>query len=82
MSPLSDQPFTLAVLAQFHREVLLPDVQRIVGEAETRLTGEIARVWDALLGTRERLETEYLLLKTGIARVEERLGRMDERLDR
>ena len=86
MPPLSDQPLTLGALAEFlprfHREVILPDIQRVAAESERRLVDQIERLWDALLDTRERRETEYLLLKSGIARVEERLERVDDRLSR
>jgi chromosome segregation ATPase len=86
MSPMSDEPLTLGVLAKFHREVIVPDVERIVSDAvsgsERRLTDHIERLWDALLGTRERLETEYILIKSGIARVEGQLDGIDEHLDR
>jgi hypothetical protein len=49
MSPMSDQPVTLAVLAKFHREVILPDVQRIVEESERRLRDEMHGLQDAVL---------------------------------
>ena len=84
MPAMSDEPMTLAVLAQFHRDVILPDLQRAIGDqvsgADQHLTTQIERLWDALLGTREKLEIEYLLIKSGIARLEERLERMDQRL--
>jgi predicted nucleic acid-binding Zn-ribbon protein len=83
---MSDQPLTLSLLAKFHREVIVPDIERIVGDAvsgsEKRLGDQIARLWDALFSTRERLETEYMAIKSGIARVEERLDRVEERLGR
>ena len=83
---MSDQPLTLSVLAKFHREVIAPDIERIVGDAvsgsEKRLSDEIAQVWDALFSTRERLETEYLAIRSGIARVEERLDRLEGRFDK
>ncbi|HUG53804.1 MAG TPA: hypothetical protein VMR21_09385 [Vicinamibacteria bacterium] len=82
MPPMSDQPITLSVLAQFHRDVIVPDAQRIVEGSERRLIEQIARLWDALLGTRERLETQYVVIKGGIARVEDRLERLDQRLAR
>jgi len=74
MSPMSDQPLTLAVLAQFHREIILPDVRRIVHEAvsdavsasERRLHGHI----DGILHKLDKLETEYESLKVGLRRVE------------
>jgi hypothetical protein len=30
---MSDQPLTLIVLAQFHRQVILPDLERVVRAA-------------------------------------------------
>lgn len=84
MPTMSDQPLTLEVLAQFHRAVVVPDLQRIVADevsgADRHLTAQIERLWDGLLGTREKLEIEYLLIKSGIARLEERLGGVDQRL--
>src|SRR5437763_1237809 len=100
MPPMSDQPLTAGVLAgalaEFHHTVLLPDVQGLVGESERRLTNQIERLWDALLDTRERLETDYQSIKAGLARVEHGLDglepevrdlaaaarRLDERLSR
>jgi hypothetical protein len=84
MPAMSDQPLTLEVLAQFHREVVVPDLQRIVADevsgSDRYLTTQIEHLWDALLGTREKLEIEYLLIKSGIARLEDRLDRVDQRL--
>ncbi len=82
MSPMSDQPITLAVLAQFHREIVLPDVQRIVGEAIVGSERRMQAKFDAIFHKLDKLETEYEFLKVGLARVEERLNRMDERFDR
>ena len=40
MSPMSDQPLTRAVLTQalveFHRDVILPDIQKVVEASEGR----------------------------------------------
>jgi hypothetical protein len=44
---MSDQPITLAVLARFHREVIVPDIQRIVDEA---VSGSEARLRDEMQG--------------------------------
>jgi chromosome segregation ATPase len=86
MPALPDQPLTLSVLALFHRDVILRDVQQVlgdqVGSSERRVTNQIERLWDALLGGRERLETAYGVIKSAIARVEERLDHVDRRLDR
>jgi chromosome segregation ATPase len=78
MSPMSEQPVTLAVLttalAQFHREIILPEMQRVVHEAvsasERRLQGHI----DGILHKLDKLETEYELLKVGLKRVETQVG--------
>lgn len=74
------------VLARFHREVLLPDVKRVVAEAveasEKRLRDEMQRGFDALAQRIGRLETEYNMLVAGLKRVEERLDRVEQRLDK
>ena len=81
---MSDDPITLATLTQFHREVLLPDVQRIVTTAvddcERRLRDEMHTGFDALAQRLDRLETEYHMLVAGLKRVEERLDRVEQRL--
>ena len=83
---MPDDPITLATLTQFHREVLLPDVQRIVDGAvlgvETRLRDEMHAGFDAVYQRLDRLETEYHMLVAGLKRVEERLDRVEQRLDR
>jgi hypothetical protein len=46
---MSDQPLTLAVLAQFHRQVILPDIERIVAATEHRLRDEMHVLQDFVL---------------------------------
>jgi hypothetical protein len=53
----------LGVLTRFHREVVLPDIERIVDE---RISSEIAPFWqemlshfDAIHKRFDRLETQY-----------------------
>jgi chromosome segregation ATPase len=83
---MSDQPLTFAVLARFHREVILPDVERIVGALfEQRINPRLDAIdahFDAIYQRFDRLETEYQAIKAGLDRVEERLDRVEERLDR
>ncbi len=67
---MPDDPITLATLTQFHREVLLPDVQRIVAESEHRLRDEMHAGFDAVYQRLDRLETEYHMLVAGLKRVE------------
>lgn len=74
------------VLAKFHREVVAPDIERIVGTvvegAVKELRDEMQTGFDALAHRLERLETEYHMLVVGLKRVEERLDRVEERLDK
>src|SRR5687768_472926 len=93
---MSDQSIPLSVLAEFHREVIVPDIERIVGGAERRLRDEMHGVHDSLLTRLDRLEFEYQAIRAGLVRVEERLEsleaehrdlvatvhRLDERLSR
>jgi chromosome segregation ATPase len=81
MSPMSDQPLTLAVLADFHQDIFLPDVQRIVAEAIAGSESRMQANFDAIFHKLHKLETEYQSLKAGLKRVEERLDRMVERFD-
>ena len=78
---MSDQPLTLAVLAQFHRDVLTPEIERIVQASERRLRDEMHTLHDATLVRFERLEAENAAIKLGLVRVEERLDRVEQRLD-
>jgi predicted nuclease with TOPRIM domain len=76
----------LPLLTRFHREVVLPDITRIVGDAvegsEQRLRNEMNAHFDAIYQRFDRLETEYHILVAGLKRVEERLDRVEGRLDR
>jgi len=65
----------LAILTSFHREVMLPDMQRMVDAAEARLNARFDDVnghFDAVYQRFDRLETEYHMLVAGLKRVEER----------
>jgi len=77
MSPMSDQPVTLAVLttalAQFHREIILPDIESVVERLITPRFDEMNGHFDAIYHKLEKLETDYEFFKVGLARVEERL---------
>ena len=81
MSPMSDQPVTLAVLttalAQFHREIILPDMHRVFEDLfERRIKprfDEIDARFDDIYARFDRLETDYEFFKVGLARVEQKL---------
>jgi len=82
---MSGQPVTFAVLARFHREVILPDVERVVGALfEQRLLPRLDAIdahFDTIYQRFDHLETEYEAIKAGLGRVEERLDRVEHRLD-
>jgi chromosome segregation ATPase len=78
---MSDPPVTLSVLAQFHRDVILPDMQRVVRDAVEDLRVEFSGHFDALYRRLDRLETEYQMLVAGMRRIEDRLDRVEGRLE-
>ena len=77
---MPDDPITLATLTQFHREMLLPDMQRLIAESEQRIQLRMDAQLDAIYRRFDRLETEYHMLVAGLKRVEERLDRVEHRL--
>lgn len=84
MSPMSDQPITLAVLTtalvQFHRDVILPDLHKVVEASEGRLRNEMYGLHDSVLQNFARLETEYVFLKVAVSRLEERMTAVETRM--
>jgi hypothetical protein len=79
---MSDGPLTVGALdgalAKFHREVLLPDIQRVVGEAmeasERRLRDEMQAFHDLLVVKLDRLEAESAAAKIRLEHVEDQLA--------
>lgn len=67
----------LKVLTRFHREVMLPDVERVVGDAERRIRDEMLTHFDGVYKRLDRLEQEYHSLSAAVARIEARLGTPD-----
>ena len=68
----------VSVLARFHREVVLPDIERVVAD---RVAGLVNPRFDAIDGhfdsiyhRLERLDTESVAIKAGLGRLEQRLG--------
>ena len=76
----------LPILTRFHREIVLPDIERIVGNvvegSERRLRDEMQTGFDALAQRLDKLEVEYHMLVAGLKRVEERLDAVEARLDK
>lgn len=73
MSPMSDQPLTLVVLAEFHHQVFLPDMERLVGESERRLRDVMYGLHDVVIQRLDRLVDEFQALNASLERVEGRL---------
>jgi len=67
----------LQVLTRYHREVVLPDVQRIVEDVYGKLHNEMNTHFDAIYVRFDRLESEYYALKAWMTRVDERLARVE-----
>jgi chromosome segregation ATPase len=72
----------IPILTKFHREIVVPDIEQIVGASERRVRDEMHTLFDALAQRLDRLETEYQMLVVGLKRVEERLERVEQQLDK
>jgi hypothetical protein len=59
----------IPILTRFHREVVLPDIQRVLGEAVGGLEGRMNAHFAAIHHRFDKLETEYQ-----VRSLEERLG--------
>lgn len=70
------------VLTRFHREIVVPDIERIVAGSEQRLRDEMHTLFDSLSHQVDDMRTEYHMLVAGLKRVEERLDRLEQRLDK
>ncbi len=74
------------VLTRFHREVVVPDIERIV---DARLDAKISPLheemlanFDAVFQRLDRLESEYQALTAAVRRVEERMTAVEQKLDK
>jgi hypothetical protein len=56
----------IPILTRFHREVVLPDVTRIVSEVVGSLEGRMNAHFDAIYQRFDKLETEYQMLVAGL----------------
>jgi len=83
---VAEEPITLSTLAQFHREVILPDIERVVGNAvegsERRLRDEMHTLFDSVAQKIDRLETECQLLLAAVRGLEESMASLGAQLDR
>src|SRR3954453_1221602 len=65
-------------LTRYHREVILPDVQRIVDDAVGPLRNDMNSQFDGLYVRFDRLESKYYALKSWMSRIDERLARVEK----
>ena len=76
----------IPVLTKFHREVVVPDIERIVGTVteglERRLRDEMHTLFDSLAHEIQELRTEYHMIVAGMKRIEERLDRVEQQLQK
>ena len=68
----------ISVLTRFHREVVLPDIERIVTEAIAGVDSRVSRLrdetlshFDAVYKRFDRLEIEYHALAAAVKRIEQ-----------
>ena len=55
----------IPVLTRFHREIVVPDIERIVAGSEQRLRDEMHTLFDTLSLQLQELRTEYDVLTAG-----------------
>ena len=70
-------------LMRFHREIALPDMQRLIDNQTAVMDRRFDQVYthfDGIYARFDRLESEYEALKAGLARVEETLALIENRL--
>ena len=72
----------IPILTRFHREIVLPDIERIVGASEQRLRDEMHSLFGSLSRQIEELRIEYHMLVAGLKRLEERMDRIEQRMDK
>lgn len=71
----------LTVLTRFHREVVLPDIERIVDIKVDALRDDMNAHFDEIYTRLDFLRGEYDAVVAGIKRLEQRMDRLDQRMD-
>jgi len=71
----------LQALTRYHREVMLPDVQRLVDDAIDKSVGplrnDMLSHFDDMYRRFDRLESEYYALRSWMGRIDEKLARVE-----
>lgn len=80
------QEDVLKALMEFHREVVLPDMQRVVKDAvegsERSLRNEMYSIADSTYLRFDRIESELAAVKGGLTRVESEVAELKVRMSR
>ena len=76
----------LSVLTRFHREIVIPDIERIVERIVdgkiTPLREEMLANFDAVFKSLDRLESEYQSLSAAVRRLEERMAVVEQKIEK
>lgn len=72
----------LETLTRFHREVVLPDLERTVASKIVPLREEMLANFDAVFKRMDQLESEYTALSAAVSRIEQRLGALEQKIDK
>jgi predicted nucleic acid-binding Zn-ribbon protein len=70
-------------LARFHREIALPDMQRLIDNQNMTMDlrfDQVHTLFDGVLAKLERLDVEFVSIKAALARIEARLDGIEGRL--
>ena len=70
---MPDESVTFSTLVRYHREILAPDFERMLGGLEERIDRRFQGHLDEIDQRFDRLETEYQMLLSGVRRLEERM---------
>jgi chromosome segregation ATPase len=68
----------LRVLTRFHREVVVPDIERIVESKITPLRNDMNAHFDAIYKRLDDLKSEYHAIAAAVARLEKRMDSLEK----
>jgi polyhydroxyalkanoate synthesis regulator phasin len=72
----------LSVLTRFHREVVVPDIERIVDGKITPLREDMLANFDAVFKRLDVLQSEYHALTAAVQRLEDRMAAVEQKIDK
>jgi hypothetical protein len=72
----------LTLLTRVHREVVLPDIERVLDDRMVPLRDEMLSNFDAVFKHLDRLEMEYHALTAAVRRIEERIALAEQQFEK